>query len=112
MNNMPEDTFDFSLTMVDALWGLDPDSDEMWRARLRWARRQSPRVAGFLQFAHVLVNHLVEERRTFDLPPFSPLPERTRRVRRKILGQYVVRVRIVGPSTADAPGWCKKVVRG
>ncbi len=103
----------FSRAMVEALLrvpALDPDG-EMWRARLRWARAQSPKVAAALQFARVTVNRTTQKRQPFDPLPFSPLVKRTRRARRKMLGQYAVRVRIVEPTSADAPGWHKKVVR-
>ncbi len=106
---MDMDSETFARVMVDAMRRLpvlDPDG-EMWCARLRWARSQSPKVAAALQFARATVNRTTEKRQPFDPLPFSPLVERTQRARRKMLGQYAVRLRIVGPTT-DAPGWRKK----
>jgi len=108
MNNMADGTFALTLSVIDALRGLDPES-ELWRASLRRARRQDPRVAAFLQFAHTASNNVVEERRTFVPLPFSPLPERPQRgQQRKRLSRYAVRLWLVGVPTADAPGWRKK----
>jgi len=108
MTNAPDEARELTLSLIEALWGLDPDS-EIWRASLRRARRAggAPMTA-LLQFAHVHINRRGEERCTFTPLPFSSLPERPRRVQRKPLGQYAVRLWLVGSPTADAPGWRTK----
>ncbi len=106
----PDETLDtFTHEMIAALRHL-PASDPMWRARLHWARARSPQVAGFLQFVHAQLNHLVEERQAFNPLPFAPLSARPHRVRCKRLGRYAVRLRLVGVALDSAAGW-HKVVR-
>jgi len=111
MTNAPDEARELTLSLIEALSGLDPDS-EIWRASLRRARRQDPNVAALLQFTHTHIHHTRgANARRFSPLPFSPLPERPRRRwRRKRLDQYAVRLRLVGSPTADAPGWRKKSV--
>jgi len=108
MTKAPDEARELTLSLIEALSGLAPDS-EIWRASLRRARRQDPNVAALLQFTHTHINRRSEQRRAFVPLPFEPLPERPQqRVQRKRLRRYAVRLWLVGVPTADAAPWRTK----
>lgn len=109
MTKGPDEARELTLSLIEALSGLAPDS-EIWRASLRRARRQDPNVAALLQFTHTHIHHTRgANARRFSLLPFSPLPERPQqRGQRKRLRRYGVRLWLVGSPTADAAPWRTK----